>query len=128
MTENGIVPYDLAGMFCCEECGRPMSLRMWPGTLTGCETCDELITRHRCTSRPDIGELADGQSWECRECGSTWTPRAGNEDCPDCCSECGHQTTVRRWEVAEGDRIGGAPRYQPQPFTPFRNRPPHPNR
>ncbi len=128
MTENGIVPYGLAGRFCCEECGQAKSFRLWPGMLTGCKTCDEVITRHRCTSRPDISEVADGQSWECRECGSTWTPRAREEDCPDCCGECGHQVTVRHWEVVEGDRIGSAPRYRPEPFTPFRNRIPRSRR
>ena len=53
VSENGIIAYDLgAGMF-CEECGRPKSFRLWPGTRTGCKTCDEVVTRHRCTKRPD---------------------------------------------------------------------------
>ena len=120
VTETGWLPYDLAGNW-CEECGRAKSFRLWPGTLTGCKTCDEIVTRHRCTGRPRIGELADGQMWECRDCGSRWTPRTETEYCLDCCGDCGHQVPVRRWNKEEGDRIGTAPRHDPQPFAPFRN-------
>lgn len=119
MSENGIIAYDLAGNW-CEECGRAKIYRMWPGALTGCKTCDEVVTRHRCAGRPDIGEMSDGQSWECRDCGSTWTAGSEEEACPDCCGECGHRVTVRRWNVAEGERMVTAPRYKPQPFAPFR--------
>jgi len=105
----------------CEECGQAKSFRMWPGTLTGCATCDEVVTRHRCTGRPDIDALADGQAWVCPDCGSTWTPRTETEDCLDCCGACGHQVTVRRWDSEKGDRIDSAPRHEPEPFTPLRN-------
>lgn len=116
----GIVPYGLAGNW-CEECGRAKSFRLWPGTLTGCATCDEVITRHRCTGRPDISEMADGQSWECRDCGSEWTANDTQEACPDCCAECDHMVMVMRWSVVEGDRIASAPRFRPKLFTPLRN-------
>ena len=118
VTEHGITPYDLgAGMF-CEECGRNKSFRLWPGTKTGCRTCDEVVTRHRCTSRPDLDGLALGESWTCPDCGSTWTA-AENEDW---CGECGQATGTRKgWDSVPGDRLDTAPRFDPQPFTPFRN-------
>ena len=113
--------YGLAGNW-CEECGRAKSFRLFPGTLTGCGLCDEVVTRHRCTGRPPIEDLADGQTWECPECGSTWTPRTEERDCPDCCGDCGHQVAARTWDSEKGGRIDTAPRHVPQPFTPFRNR------
>jgi hypothetical protein len=116
MTGNGILMYDLAGSW-CEECGRAKSFRLWPGTLTGCKTCDEVITRHRCTKRPD---LAAGGSWTCPDCGTLWT--AGEEE--DTCGECGQGTgTMRRtWDTVPGDRMDTAPRHVPQPLrNPFRN-------
>ena len=119
--EKGFLAYGLAGNW-CEECGRAKSYRLWPGTLTGCKTCDEVVTRHRCTSRPDISEMAGGQSWECRDCGTTWTAGSEEEPCPDCCGDCGHVVTVRRWSFTKGDRIDAAPRYEPKPWTPFRDR------
>jgi hypothetical protein len=120
VSEHGIIPYDLAGDW-CEECGRAKSLRLFPGTLTGCTTCDEVITRHRCTARPDLDGVAVGDSWECRDCGSIWSAGLETGDCPDCCPGCGHRVTAKRWFVIEGERIDAAPRYKPQPFTPFRD-------
>ena len=120
MSENGINLYDLSLGFFCEECGRPKSLRLFPGALTGCVTCDEVVTRHRCTRRPDLDDIATGGSWECPDCGSAWSAGLETSDCPDCCSECGHRVTKKRWFVVEGDRIDTAPRHRPEPFTPFR--------
>lgn len=119
MSENGVYAYDLAGNW-CEECGQAKSFRLFPGTLTGCKTCDEVITRHRCTGRPDLDALAVGESWECPDCGSVWSAGEETKDCPDCCGDCGHLVTVKRWSVVEGDRVATAPRYKPEPFAPFR--------
>jgi hypothetical protein len=115
MSGHGIYMYDLAGNW-CEECGRAKSLRLFPGGLTGCKTCDEVVTRHRCTKRP---ELATGESWTCPDCGTIWT--AGEEE--ETCGECGQGTgTMRRtWDTVPGDRIDTAPRHKPEPWTPFRN-------
>ena len=113
---DGIILYDLgAGMF-CEECGRAKSLRMWPGTLTGCGTCDEVVTRHRCPGLPDLNV---GESWTCGECGTVWT--AGERE--ETCGECGQGIGLMRktWTSVPGDRLDTAPRYEPQPWTPFRD-------
>jgi hypothetical protein len=96
------------------ECGRPKMNRLM-GIVTGCEACDEVITRHRCTGRPDIDDVTCGEPWECRDCGSVWTAAEEVERCPDCCADCGHEITVRRWGVVQGDRIDTAPRYVPPP-------------
>lgn len=126
MSENGAIAYDLAGNW-CEECGRAKSYRLWPGTLTGCKTCDEAITRHRCTGRPAVTDRAPGQKWECPDCGSFWMLAEEEDYCPDCCGDCGHKVVTRRWNLAEeGDRMATAPRFRPQPFTPFRNLIPRP--
>jgi hypothetical protein len=121
VTETGWLPYDLAGNF-CEECGRAKSFRMWPGVLTGCKTCDKVVTRHRCTDsgRPDLDALDSGASWECPDCGSVWTVTEEAAWCP----ECGHGecNTEKGWTASPGDRIDTAPRHVPQPFMPFRNR------
>lgn len=119
MSETGIYMYDLAGNW-CEECGRAKSFRLWPGTLTGCKTCDDMITAHRCTSRPALDALAAGESWTCPDCDSAWTVIEGEEDCPDCCGECGHRVTRRWWQIVTGARYATAPRYKPEPFAPFR--------
>jgi hypothetical protein len=114
VAENGILMYDLAGNW-CEECGQPKLNRLYSG-LTGCATCNEAITRHRCTKRPD---LDPGQSWECPDCGSLWTAREEEETC----GECGQGIGVMRkaWDSVAGDRIDTAPRHKPEPWTPFRN-------
>ena len=118
MTDAGITPYaGLAGNW-CEECGQAKSYRLWPGMLTGCATCDEVITRHRCAGRPDLGALDVGASWECPDCGTVWSV-AEREDT---CGECGRSGMVKAWSHVPGDRIDSAPRYQPQPFTPFRDK------
>ena len=116
MTENGIELYDLADGWFCEECHRPKSFRLWPGVRTGCKACDEVVTRHRCIGRPDIGV---GESWECPDCGTAWTAREEEETC----GECGQGTgTMRKtWDSEPGDRIATAPRFDPKPWTPFRN-------
>lgn len=113
---TGWLPYDLADNF-CEECGRAKSLRIFPGIPNGCTICDEIVTRHRCTKRPSY--LPVGESWECPDCGTIWT--AGEEE--ETCGECGQGIgeMIRKWDSVPGDRIDTAPRYKPQPFTPFRN-------
>ena len=115
MSEHGVLMYDLAGNW-CEECGRAKSFRLFPGGLTGCKTCDEVVTRHRCTKRPD---LATGESWTCPDCGTIWT--AGEEE--ETCGECGHGLGImqRTWDSVPGDRIDSAPRSKPEPWTPLRN-------
>ena len=118
VSENGILMYDLAGNW-CEECGRAKSFRLWPGTLTGCKTCDEIVTRHRCTGRPALDGLEPGASWKCPDCGTAWTVIEKE----DLCGECGQVTGMRNvwWEAVPGDRIDTAPRYKPEPFAPLRN-------
>jgi hypothetical protein len=116
VTENGIILGDLAAGYFCEECGRAKSYRLWPGVLTGCKTCDEVVTRHRCTKRPD---LATGESWTCPDCGTAWTAREEEETCGECGQGIG--TMGRTWDVDVGDRIGTAPRRDPPPCTPFRD-------
>ena len=116
VTDHGILMYDLAGNW-CEECGRAKSYRLWPGVRTGCKTCDEVVTRHRCTKRPD---LATGESWTCPDCGTLWTAREEEETCGECGQGIGG-TVQRTWDTIPGDRIATAPRYAPRSYTPFRN-------
>jgi hypothetical protein len=116
VSEHEIIPYGLADGHLCEECGRPKSFRLWPGTVSGCKTCDEVVTRHRCISRPD---LATGESWTCPDCGSIWTAAEKEDTCGECGQGLG--TMHRTWETIPGDRIDSAPRYRPQPYAPFRN-------
>lgn len=118
MTGPGIIPYDLAGNW-CEECGQAKSYRMWPGLLTGCATCDEVVTRHRCTGRPELDSLDVGASWTCPDCDTIWAIAEEAVWCPECgCREC---RTEKRWTVSvPGDRIGTAPRHKPQPYAPLR--------
>ena len=78
-----------------------------------------MITRHRCTKRP---ELELGQTWECPDCDSIWTLDAIQEKCPDCCGDCGHQVEGKHWDYVPGDRIDTAPKHKPQPYTPFRSK------
>ena len=115
VTEHGILMYDLAGNW-CEECGRAKSFRLWPGVLTGCKTCDEVVTRHRCTKRPD---LAAGESWTCPDCGTLWTAAEEEETCGECGQGIG--TMIRTLDSVPGDRIDTAPRHTPRSYTPFRN-------
>ena len=120
MTGTGWLPYGLSVNF-CEECGRAKSLRLFD-MLTGCKTCDEVITRHRCTKLPPVTDRAPAQDWECPDCWSIWVLVREEEACPDCRAGCGHMVARRRWEVEEGgDRMDAGPRRDPQPFTPFRN-------
>lgn len=120
MSENGILMYDLAGNW-CEQCGQP-KLNRALDMLTGCPACDEVVTRHRCPERPAITDRAPGQSWECPDCGRLWRLAEREEPCPDCCCECDHTVTRRRWDLEEeGDRIDTAPRHKPEPYTPLWN-------
>lgn len=119
VTETGMLADDLALPF-CPECSSPLGNRMLMTAPSGCGTCDEAITRHRCTGRPDILTLAAGESWECPDCGSTWTVK--QETWP--CMECGQPRKDVTWDYREGDRIAAAPRYEPVALTPYRNRVP----
>ena len=121
MSENGIVAYGLAPA-CCPECGRPLGNRWLMTGDSGCATCDEAVTRHRCSGCPNREALETGDSWECPDCGSAWKA----VEVPDTCGECGQDRRWKTWEVAEGDRIATAPRYQPVVFTPFRDALPRP--
>jgi hypothetical protein len=120
---KGIEPFDLLAPY-CEECGRPKINRLLFDGLAvqGCATCTEAVTRHRCTKLPDILSLAAGESWECPDCGSVWTHLERLEDCPDCCGHCGHMVMRDSWHKVLGDRIDTAPRYEPQVYTPLRNK------
>lgn len=119
MDDGSVVAYGLTG-FHCEECGRAKSLRLL-GYLTGCKTCDDVITRHRCAGRPALDDLAVSESWQCPECGSLWTV---TEEA-DTCGECGRTAMIKAWDCVPGDRLDSAPRYQPpqslfvEPFPPF---------
>ena len=121
MTGPGIIPYDLAGNW-CEECGQAKSYRLWPGVLTGCAACDEVVTRHRCTDsgRPELDNLGPGASWACPDCGTVWSVVEREETCGECGQDIG--TMRREWDSVPGDRIDTAPRHDPQPYTPLRNR------
>jgi len=73
----GLYPFDLTGHH-CPECGQPKLRRlMLTGRtcLTGCAACDAVILAHRCTGRPDIDTLFDGDQWKCPACGLVWTAR-----------------------------------------------------
>ncbi len=116
----GIIPYDLATGNFCEECGQAKLNRLFLDTLSGCSECDGVITRHRCGPIPKVPA---GQSWQCTLCDSTWTAREEEQDCPDCCAECGHRVTVTVMDYERGARVDSAPKRVPQgPYTPFRNR------
>ena len=120
MTEHGILMYDLAGNW-CEECGRAKSYRLWPGVLTGCKTCDEVVTRHRCIdTRPGPDGFDAGDRWTCPGCGTVWAVTEEGAWCDECgCHEC---RTEKRWTVSvRGDRIDTAPRRDPRPYAPFRS-------
>ena len=114
---DGIIAYDLAGNF-CEECGRPKLNRLLYRAPSGCATCDEVITRHRCTKRPALDRLAMGESWECPDCGSVWTVT----ETEDSCGECGRGEMVPGWSVIAGDRMDTAPKYVPYVPVPVRRR------
>lgn len=116
MSENGIIAYDLAPAG-CPECGRFLQNRWLLTAPSGCKTCDEAITRHRCAGRPDLESLQAGMSWECPDCGSTWTAVLEQDNC----SECGQDVWRKTWETVEGDRMATAPRHEPVVFTPFRD-------
>jgi ABC-type ATPase with predicted acetyltransferase domain len=58
--------------------------------------------------------------WECPDCGTLWTATEKEETCGECGQGIG--TMRRAWDTVPGDRIDTAPRYEPQPYTPFRNR------
>lgn len=116
MSESGIALYDLAPPQ-CPECHRFTSNRLLMSAPSGCATCDEVITRHRCTGRPARESLETGDAWECPDCGSTWTAIEVAENC----GECGQEVWRKTWETVEGDRMATAPRHNPVVFTPFRN-------
>jgi hypothetical protein len=116
---TGIIAYDLAGRYHCEECGQPLMNRLLFDTIGSCESCNTAITRHRCTAVPDRDSFQLGENWDCPDCGSTWT--AIEED--DTCGECGRDGLIRKtWDYQPGPRLDEAPRRVPAgPYTPFRN-------
>ena len=100
MTEDGIIAYGLADGFFCEDCGRPKLNRLLMiGSVTGCPKCDEVTTRHRCTKRPVMLPL--GESWECPDCGSTWTVTEQEVTCGECGTVLDPEPG---WSVVTGDR------------------------
>ena len=115
VNETGIIAYDLAAAYFCEGCGRLKTDRMLLRVPSGCATCDEVITRHRCTGRPPIESLAAGASWECPGCGSVWTAD------PAACTACGTPGMERNWSVVMGDRMDTAPRHEPYVPVAMRN-------
>lgn len=122
MESKGWEPYDLASHF-CEECGRPKLNRLFFGEMTcgDCATCMEVITRHRCTNRPHIESLANGESWECPDCGSIWTRIEHYTYCVCDCGGAGHRVPDPYWDSTEGPRMDTAPRYHTPAYTPLRN-------
>jgi hypothetical protein len=115
---TGIHLYDLADGYFCEECRRPKGNRWLLGVPSGCATCDEVISRHRCTGRPPVGERADGNIWECPDCGSAWLVVMAE----DTCGHCGRSGMEKEWTLAiPGARLDSAPRYQPHVPVPMRN-------
>jgi uncharacterized protein (DUF983 family) len=114
-TPPRIRAFDLVVAVLCEECGRPKSNRPFE-ILTGCTTCDEVITRHRCTGRPDVNSLRAGLSWTCPECDSVWTVTEAETGEP--CEECGLPRAVATWQVEPGARLATAPRYVPRKPDP----------
>lgn len=118
MEGSGIVPYDLAAGYFCEECGRAVGNRILLGKDGGgCQTCADTVTRHRCTARPSLDDLDVGGSWECPDCGSTWTVTEEQ----DMCGECGRSGLIRAWSVVVGDCMDTAPKHEPYVVTPMRN-------
>ncbi len=124
MSENGplsaalpmqVAAYDLTG-YHCTECGTALGNRWLMTGDSGCATCDEAVTRHRCLSRPRLESLAVGESWRCRECWSVWT--VTEEE--DACGACGRSGPEKTRAYAAGARVDDAPRYKPVVFTPFR--------
>jgi hypothetical protein len=113
----GVAPFDLAGNW-CGECGQPKINRLFD-VLTGCPECDEVITRHRCTARPDRADLGTGDTWECPDCGAVW--QAIEQAGP--CGECGQDVREPGWDSTPGPYLDTAPRHEPAPsmFAPFRN-------
>jgi len=124
MTETGgFAAYDLAAGMFCEECGRPKIIRLYAISLTGCPACDEVITRHRCTTRPDLDDAELGVPWECPDCGTIWTATMKQATCHDC----GQDKAERDWDIIPGDRVTTAPRRAPAlMWQPMRNRLPRP--
>jgi len=114
-TSRSGVAFGLLGDSRCPSCDRPKLARLFALSRTGCEQCDEVITRHRCSRRPSSDDVFPGTRWRCPECGSVWVAREQAEPCGEC-----HQEVVRRcWQVTD-DRRAEGPRADPQPFTPFR--------
>ena len=74
----GINAFDLASEF-CPDCGQAKSLRL-AAYLTGCATCDEIRTRHRCEGRPLAFEQADDAEWSCDGCGAVYRIRVEVEE------------------------------------------------
>ena len=117
VTSPGIIAYGLAGNW-CEECGHAKMDRLLMSAPSGCKTCDEAITRHRCTGRPPLDDLAVSESWTCPDCDSVWTCTEKE----DTCGECGQVTgTIKAWETVAGVRVDTAPRYEPYVPVPIRN-------
>jgi hypothetical protein len=116
MSEIGVIAYDLAGEFCAE-CGVHVSMRMF-GPLRGCKTCEEVMTRHRCTKRPPVGDKPVGETWDCSDCGTVWIVTEER----DTCGACGRSGMEKFWTLyVRGDRIDTAPRHEVPTYTPFRD-------
>lgn len=113
---TGILAYGLAEGRFCPECGLPLMRRLLE-ILTGCKTCDDVITRHRCTRRPALDKLPVGESWKCPDCLSIWT--ATEEERP--CEECANPRQVKTWAYTEGSQVATAPRRKPFGLARFRD-------
>jgi uncharacterized protein (DUF983 family) len=115
VTPKTIVSYGLLGGNECPSCGRPKLARLFALSRTGCEECDEVITRHRCAGRPASDDVFPGTRWKCPQCASVWMAREHAESC----GECGQEVVRRCWDVTD-DRRAEGPRVDPQLYTPFR--------
>lgn len=116
MTPPGVVSYGLLDNTHCQDCGRPKLARLFALGLTGCEQCDEVITRHRCSGRPSSDSVFPGTRWKCPVCASAWVAREREEPC----GHCGQPVVSKCWDIVD-DRRHEGPRTEPQPFTPFRD-------
>ncbi len=107
--------FDLVAGHFCEECGHPKMNRLLD-VLTGCTTCDDVITAHRCEGRP-VAEEVD-QAWQCPDCLAWWLAERKEDTCGECSQGLG--TFTMGWKMASLPGRQGS-RREPNGWQPFRN-------